>query len=125
MLNSLNLYWNIHQEQRINEVEWRAITGEYAWKHAELSAEDVKLQYERMVLIISALWELLIEKWILSETDLANKISEIDARDGNIDGRKINKILLCPKCWSGISRKFKKCLVCWTEVANISELDAL
>jgi hypothetical protein len=34
----------------------------------------------------------------LSEQDLTQKINEVDERDDVADGRKINKILTCPRC---------------------------
>lgn len=124
-MSIINTFWNLRQEWRINDTEYRSIRADYTSKRAEIATDDFRVQYDRMVLILAALWELIIEKWLITDGELGGKIIEIDTRDGVKDGRKVGKPLLCNQCGSGIVKQFKKCLVCGKEYPNISEIDSL
>jgi hypothetical protein len=66
----------------------------------------------KLALINAALWELLREKVSLTDDDLKNRIHEIDARDGNVDGKIGSQKRLCVKCQKVLHVKHDKCLYC-------------
>jgi len=77
------------------------------------SIHDVKDRLDKLVLISMAMWELIRDKTKLTEEDLAVKISEIDMRDGQMDGRAAPaKMKTCPSCNRAMSARHKRCLFC-------------
>jgi hypothetical protein len=48
----------------------------------------------------------------ISEAQLSAKVTEIDLRDGQADGRMSPKPKRCPRCDAMISPKFGRCLFC-------------
>ena len=67
---------------------------------------------DQLLLVNSAMWELLAEKTGLTENDLVAKVAEIDARDGVADGKLTYTPVKCPQCQRTIFPKQEKCLYC-------------
>jgi hypothetical protein len=67
---------------------------------------------EGLALITRALFELLQETTGVSEEKLRAKITEIDLRDGQADGRMTPIPKKCPKCDATMSPRFGRCLFC-------------
>jgi hypothetical protein len=80
-------------------------------------------RFERMSLVVKAMWELMKETTGLNDTDLQRKIIELDMQDGQKDGRIRKKPLQCRKCGSGVSYRFKKCMICGEEYPELGEID--
>jgi hypothetical protein len=84
--------------------------------HQESSARDANKhlvdKVEGLALITRALFELLQEATGVSEQRLREKITEIDLRDGQADGRMTRKPKKCPKCDAMMSPRFGRCLFC-------------
>ncbi len=70
---------------------------------------------EGLALVTRALFELLQESTGVSEDQLRAKITEIDLRDGQADGRMTPKPKKCPKCDAMMSPRFGRCLFCGEE----------
>ena len=67
---------------------------------------------EGLALITRALFELLEESTGVSEERLRAKITEIELRDGQADGRTSPQPAKCPKCDAMMSPRFGRCLFC-------------
>jgi hypothetical protein len=88
------------------------------------SAEAVHLvhhletQVNRLFLITEALWQLLREQHGYSETELADRIKQLDLGDGILDGSvHRQEILTCPNCHRvHANRNQVTCLYCGAEV---------
>lgn len=76
--------------------------------------DDLEKRLDKLLLLSQAMWELLKEKTNLTETDLAEKVTELDLRDGKIDGKYTKPLIKCSKCESAICYKYDKCLFCGT-----------
>ena len=73
---------------------------------------DIGNQVERLSLACQAMWELLRENTQLTEQDLENKILEVDARDGDIDGKIGTQSLTCHNCGRPTHSKREFCVMC-------------
>jgi hypothetical protein len=73
---------------------------------------DLHERIDQLLLVNSAMWELLAEKTGLTENDLVMRIAEIDARDGVADGKMTYSPVKCPQCQRTIFPKQQKCLYC-------------
>lgn len=71
-------------------------------------------EVDRLGIICEALWELLAERADLQEVDLIEKMSEIDLRDGKLDGRKDTKNgpRDCSRCKRTMLTDRPVCLYC-------------
>jgi hypothetical protein len=107
--------WDLVQHYQIGQLEAKLDRLEDAASR-ETIARDANKQLaekvERLALITRALFELLQESTGISEERLRAKISEIDLRDGQADGRMTPRPKKCPKCDAMMSPQFGRCLFC-------------
>lgn len=67
---------------------------------------------DSLALVCQGMWELLSESVPDAEMVLANKIEEIDLRDGKLDG-KMNRVhKTCPRCDRPLHQRHLKCIYC-------------
>src|SRR5690242_7173176 len=87
----------VFQSQRISEVRDEQALREGKHKRNEELGEH----FDKLSLITNAMWELLQEAWPgLTVEHLANKMHEIDGRDGLYDGSTHRPPAICasPSC---------------------------
>ena len=78
----------------------------------------VRADIERLLMITEALWGILKEKHWYTDEELANRVSEIDRRDGKVDGRVAQSPPgTCPRCNRTLERKRPYCLYCGQAIA--------
>jgi hypothetical protein len=66
----------------------------------------------RLSLACQAMWELLREQYGLTEEQLMAKMREIDARDGELDGKISVDIVRCPSCGVTTFTDERRCRGC-------------
>ncbi len=71
----------------------------------------LEIRIDKLVLASSALWSLLKEHTPLTDTDVVLRITELDLRDGQLDGR-LSPAVTCVKCGKKSSRRHDRCLWC-------------
>ncbi len=105
------LIWNLRQDERIKETSSEIILA----KDAIAETEE---RLERLALICQAMWSLLEEKTDLTEDDLVKRVTEIDLKDGRLDGKYEKPLVKCEECGATISQRFGKCLFCGKEYTD-------
>ena len=88
-------------------------------------SEPCLKQVEQLVLICRAMWTLIQEETNLTDEDLLARITELDVKDGALDGRYAKPPVACPKCGSKMCRKFRRCLFCGQEMPPESAFDTV
>ena len=74
---------------------------------------ELEHRVDKLELICESLWEILKEGKNLTETDLIERMSQVDLRDGNYDGKnKKPTTVECSSCGRMISKHHKKCVYC-------------
>jgi len=81
-------------------------------RRARDASFDLEVRLERLTLGTLAVWELLRETTDLSDDDLRQRITEIDLRDGTLDGRARNTRRSCVACGRENSARRERCLWC-------------
>ncbi len=78
---------------------------------------------DKLVLVNMAMWSLIQERTGVTEEDLANRVQEIDLRDGVADGKVTKKLRQCSKCGRAMSRRHNKCLFCGNDQLGETALE--
>jgi hypothetical protein len=94
---------------------------------AQRAGEQVRSmerQVEALVLLNQALAELLCERLGVREDEVLAKVTEIDLRDGNRDG-KVAGAVQCAQCSRPFSRRLQRCLYCGHVSPDAMLLDRL
>ena len=80
----------------------------------QLHEDYIHLEHrvEKLALISRALWEILSVGKGMKEEDLLELITEIDLRDGKLDGHLGLKVIECPECHHKVSTRHDHCLYC-------------
>ena len=119
--------WNIVQEQQMGKMRRDSQDVKQTSEVMRKQAENIVISFERRIdmlsLVCQSMWSLLEERTGLTERDLAKRITELDLRDGQLDGRATKPPVECPSCDSMISRKFNRCLFCGYENPDTSPFD--
>lgn len=104
--------FGIYQHRKIQEAEAQA--SQAINKTEKLISDFQKLEnrVETLSLTCQALWELLRESNHFTEEQVMQKMQEIDLRDGVVDGKIGQQVVVCPKCKRNSNSKRKVCLYC-------------
>jgi hypothetical protein len=88
-----------------------------ATRGPDAELESLRANTERLLMITEALWTMLKDQFEYTDAHLIQRITEIDARDGRVDGR-VSKSPppACPKCQRPVSRRGAMCLYCGTTI---------
>lgn len=108
--------WDGFQQHQINET-MRIAKGarrDLADEGKRTRIEFVRLEAKinHLALTCQALWEVLRDQTHLTDDDVRKKMMEIDARDGNTDGRMITGPVNCPDCGREGHSRSRTCLYC-------------
>ena len=76
----------------------------------------LEAKIDGLALVSQAMWELLRERTQLTENDIRAKVSEIDARDGRLDGRMLGTSLKCEGCGRDVHTRQQACMYCGAAV---------
>ena len=102
-----------YQIHRLNQTaDAMADVAAQSSAEAKTKVDQLEKQLDRLTLITRAMYELFQEFSGLSDDMLAQKVTEIDLRDGTQDGQVTPQSKQCPDCDSMISVKFSRCLFC-------------
>ena len=80
---------------------------------------------DKLGLICQAMWTLIKEKTDLTDEDLMKMVTELDLKDGKLDGKYTKPPVDCPKCGAKMCRKFNRCLFCGEEYSEGSTFDTV
>ena len=108
-------FWGPHYDRAGMEGQLQsggAARAENAAMEAQTRVQDLERRVERLAILNQALWELLSEKFGLTEDELKAKAQEVDLRDGMADGQMSASAVRCPSCMRVCNARHKKCLYC-------------
>lgn len=102
----LGAIWDHYLHRRMKVAEVNAVGAKEVAITTGTAISEVNNQLETLVLANQAMWELLSEKAGLTETDLINKMNEVDLRDGKLDG-KIEKTVV-RECGTAVTKSLNR-----------------
>jgi len=109
----MSLFWTARNIERAIENATAAAPHGLQRPEQDREADE---RVDQLLLVCSAMWELICEKTNLTEADLINRVAVLDAKDGVADGKITRTPQKCPKCSRILSPKHSKCLYCGADV---------
>jgi hypothetical protein len=97
----------------IKQVETDADTAAADARAAQTETELMRTDIDRLLMITEALWTFLKKEHGYSDEELANAITQIDMRDGVLDGKGGKSApQACPNCGRINSPRRAMCIYC-------------
>ncbi len=114
----MSIFWEIHQHRRINGASAQASQAKNKADRVESELRSLRRQLDRVTLACQGMWELIRENSEITEQMLADRIHEVDLRDGVADGKLGHQVIDCPHCGRKTSTKRGFCVMCGEAVAG-------
>jgi len=118
------MIWENNQQEKMASADQAAEIAEWEAEKYSSSADGVQVKVNRLSLACQAMWELLRENSELTESDLENKINEIDFRDGKADGKICIRVVTCPSCGKNTNSKRNTCIMCGAPIRKPHQFEA-
>ncbi|MGL6162209.1 hypothetical protein [Microbulbifer sp.] len=116
----MSWFWDAFQQSQISDNQQRSSDAKNDAASALRSARELEDKVDRLSLLCHALFEELERTTGFSETQLKEKMIEIDLRDGKLDGKfdpSVGKS--CPDCGHQIKRSRPNCFWCGASLQGI------
>jgi hypothetical protein len=82
-------------------------------RRASTKAEQLQFDVDRLLMITEALWMIMKQQHGYDDTDLQRLVTQIDMRDGKLDGRVArSEPVKCPQCGKPLLKKRPRCIYC-------------
>ena len=106
-------YRSIFSNPMTIAAEMTADSAQQTARDAESAVESLKFDVNRLLMITEAPWTLLKQQHGYKDEDLVKLITEIDLRDGKLDGRVApSEPRTCPSCGRVAAKNRPVCLYC-------------
>ena len=92
--------------------------------HGRLDRQEDQLR--QLLLVTEAMWSLVSERFDISEADLVARMAEIDAEDGQVDGKRgPHPPETCGTCHAAIDHTRTTCAYCGAPASPSSPFDRI
>lgn len=112
----MDFFWELRQAPGIAQAQRDADRAGDRATEAGLRLREVELRANKALLACEAIWTLLRDKVGLSESELLDRIRELDLTDGKLDGRARRTLTTCPQCNRDTTQRFSRCVYCGADV---------
>jgi len=124
------MLWRFFEWSRIEQAKWNADDAKVLAREAQFDAMQLQSkvrmleqQCERLTLAAMAMGtSILRDRLSVTEYEIEARITEIDLRDGRLDGQFRAKPELCPKCRQTNAASRRHCLYCGAALTSSSFL---
>ncbi|MDJ0657308.1 MAG: hypothetical protein QNJ40_24315 [Xanthomonadales bacterium] len=108
----MNLLWRMYQREDNKLARSQSARAARQSDRTAQSLADLEGKVDQLALTCQALWELVREKTDLDDSDILERISEVDLRDGTADGRMTAQVQECASCHRVLHRRHRRCMYC-------------
>ena len=113
------MLWELFQTSRIERSRSASLEAQSTAREAQGDVRELQSkvrvleqQCERLNLAAMAMAEILRDRLGITEKDIEAKLTEIDLRDGQLDGKVRPSLLSCSKCQRTNAANRQRCLYC-------------
>ena len=104
--------WDLLQHFQIRNAQESADLASTKIDSINARKDNTKQDLDELTLATQAMWELLRDHLGFTDNHLKAKMLEIDARDGNVDGKIGPELIDCSHCHQKASTLKPNCLYC-------------
>ena len=119
----MNIFWDIHHRSQMDRISSKSDRTDPKADRMERELRTMRQELDRVTLACQGLWELVREHSDITEAMLADRIAEIDLRDGMADGKMSPQVITCPACGRKTNSKRGICYMCGEPVKGDHILD--
>ena len=113
MFSSLSVGWAARQMAGNSAAQMTAEEARQEARSARTRLELLQCDVERLLMITEALWTLLKQQHGYKDEDLSKLVSQIDQRDGKLDGKVAPSApQVCPYCGKVLGKSRPFCYYC-------------
>ena len=119
------MFWELYQIGQIqsasnaaSEAVSRSQNVESRVNSTERDVRELQRQVDSIALACQAMWELLADRNGLTDTDLSQRMQEVDLRDGKADGKMTKVTRSCPACDRPVNPRRKQCIYCGEQMSQ-------
>lgn len=117
----LGLYASTAGNGQVEQVRQDAAQADSKLKQ---ELHQIEARLDRVQLACRAMMEIIVEELDMPADTIAQKIAEIDLRDGKLDGRAGQSVLECVQCHRKTRASRGKCLYCGEPLPPGDPLDS-
>jgi hypothetical protein len=110
----IDLLIDLHQQRRINEAASAAASANFKATTAKDAIADLERKADTLTLACQALWEIVRTRLNIDEEEILRMMRDIDARDGQVDGKISSTQVICERCQRTSNSRRRNCLYCGT-----------
>lgn len=110
----MSLFWEIHQQGQIRSARAAAGAAQSAAGSVRTDMAELRRQLDKTMMILEAVWSLCREAHGWTDQQLVDRVTEIDLRDGQLDGKVRRVARPCPGCGRAIGADKSACMWCGT-----------
>lgn len=111
--------WNWFQHLQIRDNHQRSATAQIDARYALRQIDDLEAKVDSLALLCHALFEELQTVTGMTEAQLKARMTEIDLRDGMLDGKYAPQALAtCPECGHKVKSNRPNCFWCGAKLAG-------
>lgn len=113
-----SMIWNLYQQRQIWDAQQKTQQASNKVENQANTVSQLKRENERLTLACQSMWELLRDHLGFTDEHLEAKILEVDARDGQVDGKIGPQTVDCPSCGHKTNTMRETCLMCGAPVQS-------
>jgi len=117
------LLWEAHQNARIRGARTAASAASSAASDAKFDVRELERRVEKLTMIVEGMWSFMQAEHGYTEAQLIDVVTEIDLRDGLLDGKVKRKPRDCEECGKVIGADKVTCMWCGAEDADLFGTD--
>ena len=110
------MFWELYQQRQIYRANSAAARAGHKADRVNFAIDQLEDKVDSLALVCQSMWELLSESIPDAERRLADRIAEVDLRDGKQDGKLGRVETHCPSCGRSLHKRHRRCLYCGEEV---------
>ncbi len=106
------MFWEMYQQRQIYSAQESASRASSKADQVSMYVSQMDDKIESLALVCQSMWELLSAEIPDAEQKLAERIQEVDLRDGRLDGKLGRIETHCRECNRPLHKRHRRCLYC-------------
>jgi polyhydroxyalkanoate synthesis regulator phasin len=121
---AMDFLFDIYQQGQIKQAQGTAERAANKTDQLQPRIEELERRLDRLTLASQAMWELLRSTGRITDSQLMDKMEQVDLRDGKKDGKISGTVKICPQCRRNSNSRRMKCVYCDTPLPSPNLFEA-